>query len=78
MMLEIVCGNSKASWKVRSSKGQYRYRGRLLEARWSIPRFLYLFVYRSQNFIVFHESQFIDVACVLGWGNVLFVSFGRL
>lgn len=53
--------------RVRSSEGQYRHRGRLLEARWSVPRFLHLFVYRSQNFNVFYESQFIGVACVLGW-----------
>lgn len=79
MMLETVCGNGKASRKVRSSEGQYRYRGRLLEARWSIYRCLYLFVYSSQNFNVFYESQFIGVACVLGWEFLfLFLSFGRL
>lgn len=62
--------------RVRSSEGQYRHRGRLLEARWSVPRFLHLFVYRSQNFNVFYESQFIGVACVLGWKKMFY--FNRL
>lgn len=71
MRLEILCGNRKASRKVRSSEGQYRYRGRLLEARWSFPRFLYLFVYMSYSSDVFYYEQFADVACFLGWGNVV-------
>lgn len=40
-------------------------------------QFLVFFIYsfiEVTNFYVFHESQFIDVACVLVWGNVLFVS----
>lgn len=68
----MVCGNRKASRKVRSSEGQYRDRGRLLEARWTFPRFLYLFVYMAYSSDVFYYDPFADVACFLGWVNVVF------
>ncbi len=73
----MVCGNREASRKVRSSEGQYRDRGRLLEARWTFPRILYLFVYMTYSSYVFYYKQFADVTCFLGWVNVVFWSAVR-